>query len=70
MTSRIRKDTETPEWVEKPAPEPVWVPPWKRPGFRLAQREDLCTEEGCGKTVGQHIDETKALLERAVMRRP
>lgn len=45
------------------APEP-FVPPWAKPGYVLAKPEDRCTEEGCTKTVAEHMAECRALSGR------
>lgn len=44
--------------------EPEFVAPWNRPGFKPSKPEDPCDEPGCTKTVRDHIEEFRAIVNK------
>ena len=61
--SRIRKDTEAPQWVTEPETETPKLPmhkPFPERTWERSKPTDRCPE--CGKTVREHQAELKAAL--------
>jgi hypothetical protein len=62
-----RADTSAPARTLTP-----FIPPWERPGWKPSTLDNVCDEEGCSKTVREHIEEFRAITRRprSVFTRP